>query len=157
AIARAQRRFHTTGNGEGSTPTHLHSYILLAIHTVGNRRRNNAHLGGHTPQAFAVGGAIGHQLLLRTALEQQITGGAQHAAIPHILVPEIPHRFLLFGIPGQYTAAHHLLCHGLLEQWFAGRRLYGFHARIPYPLLALVTVVGIVFVQAINHRDIHQA
>src|SRR5262249_34992306 len=89
---------------ECTTPTGGDGNVLFAVHGVRNRRSDDSGMNRRVPQQFACVGGIRREIAVGAALEHEIAGGGQQAAVPRRRVFDAPYFLLLDRIPrGQIT------------------------------------------------------
>src|SRR5690606_26451821 len=82
-----------------ATPSGHHGDVLGSVQLV--RDRSADHAGGHRhlPELVAGGGVIGDESPVGGSLEDEVPGGGEGAAIPHVVVLDAPALFLSDGVP----------------------------------------------------------
>src|SRR3546814_7415786 len=83
---------------------HQHRHVLLSATGKTHRAADNAESGIELPQLFARFGIVRGEVAIGGALEYQIAGGRQHAAVPQKVMMDFPARLLRDRIPGQQGA-----------------------------------------------------
>ena len=91
-------------NAEGCSVAGHHCHVLFAVNLVGHGPGQHRGLGVVRPEAFAGVGGIGDELAVGGALEYQVAGRRQHAAVPGYREFHGPARLLFKGVPGQQVA-----------------------------------------------------
>ncbi len=87
-----------------AAPAHGHRDVLLAVHHVGRRRRHHAGAGGRFPELLAGPGVVGQQAAVGRALEHQVAGGGERAAVPGRHIVHAPGFLLRHRVPGHEAA-----------------------------------------------------
>ena len=152
---RVARQF-TGSEAKGTTPTGFDGDVLLALHFIADRRRENASAGGRRPHLRARIGTESAEVAHAIALEHQVARRGQRAAVPRVRVLDAPHLLLRHRVPGLQVALH-----GALDGGLDGRDLrqaagVEVHARIPAELALLEIGIRDVREAHIHGRDVDE-
>ncbi|KAI3488620.1 hypothetical protein L1887_47391 [Cichorium endivia] len=83
-------------------------HVLFAVQAEADGGGDYAGLRGEAPQALSLVRRVGVQLAVGGALEHQVAGGAQGAAVPVEAMRHAPGLALAYRVPGQQGAAHRI-------------------------------------------------
>ena len=145
------------GQAKGTAPTGFDGDVLLALHFVADRRRENARAGGRRPDLGARIRTEGTEVAHAIALEDEVARGGQGATVPGVGVLHPPYFLFRHRVPGLQVALQTRLGRGLDFRDLRQTTGVEVHARVPAELALLEIGVRNVREASIHGGDVHEA